>query len=199
MHRIAGLIRRTAYGWRRSVCRIRSVRKDLTVGDLCEMTGYSRDQLRGLLAELPRFASREATARVARVYSNHDALLVVVLCRLETHYGLKRSFVASCSDRIAQALSTPRAISANARLLVALDSETACEYLEQPVPVCEGLVVPLAPVFEVFDSYLARRSPVQRELGLPNVVKADKSHHVLPPGAKSKGQPRPGPRTMRHE
>ena len=41
--------------------------RPITISDLCELTGYSRDQMRGLLAELPRFARRRAEARVARL------------------------------------------------------------------------------------------------------------------------------------
>lgn len=145
-------------------------KEDITIGDLCELTGYSRDQLRGLLAELPRFARRDATARIARVYSNHDALLVVLLCRLETVYGIKRALVAQLNEPIAAAVSSPRQVSDQARLLIRLGDKQLCQYVEGAASVEEGLVVPLGPVFAILDSYLAPTPFVQRELGLPAVL-----------------------------
>lgn len=143
------------------------MRRDITIGDLCELTGYSRDQMRGLLAELPAFASRPGAARVARVYSNHDVLVIVLLCRLETVYALKRGAVGALCEPIANALATPRAVSTSAKLLVR--TETAqCEYCDELQSVEDGMVVPLKPVFSAIDSYLVPEL-VQREVGLSAV------------------------------
>jgi hypothetical protein len=141
------------------------MRRETTIGDLCALTGYSRDQLRGLMAELPRFAERASTERVARIFSNHDVLLLVLLCRLETVYGLKRSAVARMSEPIATTLSIPRNVSGSAKLTLHTVSGE-CNYVEDMPALEDGLVVPLGPVFSMIDAYLAPTPFVQREMGL---------------------------------
>lgn len=135
------------------------------MSDLCELAGYSRDQMRGLLAELPRFARRRAEARVARVYSNHDAMLVAVLCRLETVYGLRRSVVSALCESIAATLTAPRKISTQACLILRIHDAT-CEYVDTAPLIGDGLVVALGPIFLAIDSYLLPTTPVQRDVGL---------------------------------
>lgn len=139
--------------------------RPITISDLCELTGYSRDQMRGLLAELPRFALRRVEARVARVYSNHDVMLVVLLCRLETVYGLKRSVVSALCERIAKALTAPREVSKQACLVLRVHDAT-CKYVDAAPLIDDGLVVALGPIFLAIDSYLLPTPLVQREVGL---------------------------------
>jgi hypothetical protein len=155
---------------------MRSMRP-ITIGDLCELTGYSRDQMRGLLAELPRFARRRAAARIARVYSNHDVLIVALLCRLETAYGLKRSAVTALCESIAITLATPREVSDRARLVLHVD-DGKCEYVEGVPSIEDGLVVALAPIFLAIDSYLLPAPLVQREVGLSAVSTPNDSKRV---------------------
>lgn len=139
--------------------------RPITISDLCDLTGYSRDQMRGLLAEIHRFARRPTEARVARVYSNHDAILVVLLCRLETMYGLKRSVVAGMCEPIAEALLVPREVSKNACLVLRVQDAT-CEYFDPPPQIDDGLTVALSPIFLAVDTYLLPTPLVQREIGL---------------------------------
>lgn len=139
--------------------------RPITISDLCELTGYSRDQMRGLLAELPRFTRRRTEARVARVYSNHDVMLVALLCRLETAYGLKRSVVSALSEPIATAVTAPREVSKQACLILRIH-DLACEYVDGPPSINDGLVVALAPIFLAIDSYLLPTPLVQRDVGL---------------------------------
>lgn len=139
--------------------------RSITISDLCELTGYSRDQMRGLLAELPRFARRHAEARVARVYSNHDVMLVVVLCRLETVYGLRRSIVSALCESIAASLTAPRKVSKQACLILRAHDAT-CEYVDTAPLIDDGLVVALGPIFLAIDSYLLPTPLVQRDVGL---------------------------------
>jgi hypothetical protein len=139
--------------------------RPITSNDLCELTGYSRDQIRGLLAELPRFTSRHTEARVARVYSNHDLMLLVVLCRLETLYGLKRCVVSALCELIATALAAPREVSKRACLVLRVQ-EITCEYVDAPPLIDDGLIVALAPIFLAIDSYLLPTPLVQRDIGL---------------------------------
>lgn len=147
------------------LCAYNTQMRRITTSDLCELTGYSRDQMRGLLAELPRFACRYTEARVARVYSNSDVILMVLLCRLEAAYGLKRGVVSGLCEPIAAALTVPRKVSARACLVVRVQ-DTTCEYIDEPRLIEDGLVVSLGPIFMAIDSYLLPTPLIQRDMGL---------------------------------
>lgn len=129
-------------------------RRQITAADLAALTGYSRDQLRGLLAELPLFTQRKGEARVANIYSSHDMLVVSICCRLETQYGLKRAAVAALSEVIAPCLAVPRPLAQGARLVLDLQPPAA-HYVERVHDLADGLVVALAPIFATIDAYLA--------------------------------------------
>jgi hypothetical protein len=141
--------------------------RGITIGNLCELSGYSRDQIRGLLSELPQYAKRKGEPRVANVYSSHDMLVVMICCRLESQYGLKRTAVAMLSQTIAQTLAVPRLAAKGARLVLRLDPPTA-KYVERVDDLLDGLVVALDPIFTSIDAYLAtfpvHSSMYQREL-----------------------------------
>jgi hypothetical protein len=154
------------------------MRRDITVGDLCELTGYSRDQLRGLLLELPRFSGKSGAPRVARIFTNQEVLMVVLLCRLESEYGLKRATVAGLCESIFSTLSTPRSVSSEARLVLVAGKQQ-CDYLEGPRHVTEGLIVPLAPVFDALDKYLVPPALRQRELALPALHRGANNRAVV--------------------
>jgi hypothetical protein len=136
--------------------------RPIIVSDLCELTGYSRDQMRGLLAELPRFARRRVEARVARVYSNYDVALVVLLCRLETTYGLKRRVVSALCEPVAATLAGVSEVGEQACLILRVHDAT-CEYVDAPPLINDGLVVALDPIFLAIDTYLLPAPLVQRE------------------------------------
>jgi hypothetical protein len=138
--------------------------RHLTMSDLCELTGYSRDQMRGLLAELSRFAQRRSAARVARVYSSQDLVLVVLLCRLETHYGLKRSVVSSLCEPIAATLEGMREVS-KGTCLVIQTHEATCECVDTAPLLDDGLVVSLGPIFLSVDRYLLPTPLMMSEAG----------------------------------
>lgn len=143
--------------------------RSITISDLCELSGYSRDQMRALLAELPRFAKRRAEARVARVYSGHDLMLVLLLCRLETVYALKRSAVSILCEPIAAALTAPREVGNEACLVLRVQDAT-CEYVDPAPAINDGIVVALGPVFRAIDSYLLPMPLVQREVGFSAIL-----------------------------
>jgi hypothetical protein len=144
--------------------------REITAADLTALTGYSRDQLRGLLAELPAFAKRKGEARVANRYSSHDVLLIVICSRLETQYGLKRAVVAALSAPIARCLAAPRALSNGARLVLEFQPQRA-RYVERLDDLSDGLVVALDPIFSAIDASLAPSfvfsSMSQRDLAFP--------------------------------
>jgi len=171
------------------------MRRPVTIGDLCELTGYSRDQMRGLLAELPRFANRPSAARVAQEYSNHDVMVVVLLCRLETLYGLKRGSVAALCEAVAQTIAMPRVVSKRARLLVDL-ATAQCDYCEDVPKVADGLVVPLEPVFSAIDAYLMPEPLIQREVGL-TAVPSSRATQRAKAAAESPARASQSPRRQR--
>jgi hypothetical protein len=99
------------------------------------------------------------------VYSYHDAILVVLLCRLETVYGLKRSVASALSGPITVTLTAPREVSKQACLVLRVHDAT-CEYVDTTPLIADGLVVALAPIFLAIDSYLLPTPLVQRDMGL---------------------------------
>lgn len=142
--------------------------RSLTMSDLLAISGYTRDQMRGLLDAMPAYASRNTQVRVAKQYTAQDLLVVRTCSQLESRYGLQRGTVAGFSDRLRSVLSGPRPVSATARLLLTFDPSEV-RYVEAPEGIYEGLLVPLAPIFQAVDEYLLP-SPVQvnwnqRELG----------------------------------
>ena len=182
------------------ICVYDTQMRPIIVSDLCGLTGYSRDQIRGLLAELPRFACRRAEARVARVYSSHDLVLVVLLCRLETIYGLKRSVVSALCEPIAATLAEPREASKQACLIVRVHNAT-CEYVDAAPLIDDGLVVALDPIFLAIDTYLLPTPLVQRDIGLSAAGRLSKptnaARQVRPareraPYQRQRGQPNHG-------
>lgn len=155
-------------------------RRPITAADLAALTGYSRDQLRGLLAELPLFAQRKGEARVANIYSGHDVLVVAICCRLETQYGLKRVAVAALSEVIASCMAAPRPLAQGSRLVLALQPPAA-RYVKRVDDLADGLVIALDPVFATVDAYLAdsfvASSMAQRDLTFPLVALPSTTSH----------------------
>lgn len=142
--------------------------RSLTMVDLLAISGYSRDQMRGLLDAMPAYASRNTQARVAKQYTAQDLLVVRACSQLESRYGLQRGTVAGFSDAVRSVLSGPRPVSTTARLLLTFEPAEA-RYAEATESIGEGLLVPLAPIFQAVDEYLlpgrAQLNWGQRELG----------------------------------
>lgn len=142
--------------------------RSLTIADLLAITGYTRDQMRGLLDAMPAYASRNTQVRVAKQYSAQDLLVLLTCSQLESRYGLQRGAVAGFSDGLRSALSGPRPVSAAPRLLLTFDP-SAVRYVQTTERIEEGLLVPLVPIFQAVDEYLlpgrAQLDWGQRELG----------------------------------
>ncbi|MEO8410543.1 MAG: hypothetical protein ABI478_08215 [Propionivibrio sp.] len=138
------------------------------MSDLLAISGYTRDQMRGLLEAMPAYASRNSQVRVARQYTAQDLLVVRTCSQLESRYGLQRSAVASFSDALRSVLSGPRPLSTTARLLLTFEPMNV-RHVEAAEAFEEGLLIPLAPIFHAVDEYLlpghATLSWGQRELG----------------------------------
>ena len=158
--------------------------RSLTMADLLAISGYTRDQMRGLLDAIPDYASRNTQVRVAKQYTAQDLLTLQTCVQLESRYGLQRGAVAGLSNALRSALSGPRPVSATARLLLTF-SPPDVRYVEATESIEEGLLVPLAPIFQAVDEYLlpgrARLDWGQRELGFgPQAVNALAATPLLP-------------------
>jgi len=156
------------------------------MADLLAISGYTRDQMRGLLDAMPAYASRNTQVRVAKQYTAQDLLVVQACSQLECRYGLQRCTVAGFSDAVRSILSGPRPISATAGLLLTFDPAEV-RYVEATEGIREGLLVPLAPIFQAVDEYLlpgrAQLNWGQRELGFgPQAIGAMAVAPVPAPG-----------------
>jgi hypothetical protein len=151
------------------------VRK-LTAADVCEVTGYNRDQLRGLLKELPGWSVAPAE-RMARSYSAHDLIVLCVVHKLETVLCIRRKAIASVFRQLQSALSGPKPIAASARLVITF-SPARVEYSDDKASVPEeGIVVSLQSILHRVDQYLSAgkilTSNSQSSLGLgPGLVRS---------------------------
>lgn len=132
------------------------------MNDACQATGYSRDQLRGMLRDLPEFLTN-ASAGKNRQFSRVEFVTLCVIASLEAKYGLRRSVIGSILDQLLTALSGLRAAQPNATLNI-LVSPPAVKFVGDGGFPFEGLLVPLAPIFNSVDSYLGAYEELEPEL-----------------------------------
>lgn len=157
-------------------CTQMKIRK-ITTTDVCKVTGYSRDQLRGLLAELPIYSGQKTAARVAREFTHTDLVTLAVACALETRYSVRREGVASIFNLLRKALTGPKTVNRSARLLVCFEPP-AVSYLTGETPQ-DGTLVSLGPILQRVDTYMGHGLPytgkVQTEFSLgPALVSSRK-------------------------
>jgi hypothetical protein len=129
--------------------------KRLKASDIYKEVNYTRNQLRGLLDELGYTleSDGETQPRVARTYSPHDFLVILIACELETNYGLRRNAIASLIPYIASELSGPRSVTKQPKLVLSLNPVTV-QYLDVDVNINSGFVLPLAEIFSRVDLHL---------------------------------------------
>lgn len=141
--------------------------RKLTAADLCEVTGYSRSELRSVLNSLPYYRSQQSHPRKARQFTRQDLLAIGLVQVLETQFGMRKDAIATVFDALRSTLAGPKGQNHEARLVISL-SPPAVRYEEAPVVVSAGICVPLAPVFERVDRHfgsLLGTNPEQRDLG----------------------------------
>ncbi|MRR50208.1 MAG: hypothetical protein EG825_04725 [Rhodocyclaceae bacterium] len=145
------------------------VRK-ITTADVCEVTGYTRDQLRGMLRDLPPFLESSSEGR-NRTFSRVELLTVCIITQLETRYGLKRGAIGKIVHLLLSTLNSPRTVAPRARLNI-VPEQPLVTYLADDAQVSEGLLVPLGPIFQRVDHYLGAHSEsgTQGELPLSPVL-----------------------------
>lgn len=135
------------------------ISSSITVADICEITGFTRHKLRGLLRELPEFGGGTEKARVAREYSAAELLVIAICCELEESFGLRRKVIGSLSDDILHCLSRPRELHKAACLHIQIQPQSVSYFSDLgDAKAAAGLTVPLANIFERIDSYIKLHS-----------------------------------------
>jgi hypothetical protein len=146
--------------------------------DACVVTGYSRDELHAVLRAIGFKAAEPTRARVPQQYSRLDLVVLAVVSDLDRKFGLRRKALAALYGPIRDALSVPRQINRDARLVVAV-APTSVVYSETAEPIVEGIVAPLADVFDRVDGHLGAYEPLQSALALkPALVRDQHSSTV---------------------
>lgn len=160
------------------------ISRRITSADIVAVTGLTRHQLRGLLAELPGFDRRAKQARVACEYSVQDLTLLTICCRLQAKFGLKREIVALFVEDLRALLETPPPIGDDLQLLMTVIPRSV-EYVTSSSRISEGIVLSLTDVFRCIEHYLAVGSKGQADSQRP-LEFASGSRPLDPaPGAKS--------------
>ena len=151
-------IRTCALTLRRIVYIIRSMGSAaITSADIRKVTGYTRDQVRGLLDKLPGYAELEAKQGVAREYSPSDLLILTVIHHLEAKVCVHRNALATIVSVVKKELSGPKTVNPDARLVISIDPPAASYLADASTPVQEGIVVALGPIFKRVDGYLMKK------------------------------------------
>ena len=125
----------------------------ITSADLVGVTGFSRHRLRSFLKDLPEYADRQSTARVAHEYSRQDLAVIAICCVLQDRYGLRREAIAQLAPEIRRALCVPRAVATEA-LLIVIPTPPSARYVDGISDVREGTVLPLNDILNRVDVYL---------------------------------------------
>lgn len=166
--------------------------KRLKAADVYRAVNYTRNQLRGLLAELDyKFETTDiAQPRVARTYSPHDLLMLLIACDLDT-MGLKRSAIALLLPAIAHELSGPRPVARNPKLVLTLSPPMA-RYVDGEVTIEEGIVRPLASILARADAQImqAGRDSLSLQGSLnfaPTLITEAASPRAIAPKARRAG------------
>jgi hypothetical protein len=124
----------------------------LTAADACGVTGYNRDQLRGLLKELPEW-TRAPAERKARTFSPQDLVVLSVVHTLDAVMDIRRKTIAAIFPQLRSVLSGPKRLASSARLVIAF-APLRVEYVDADAPTAEGVVVALQPILDRIDRYL---------------------------------------------
>jgi hypothetical protein len=140
---------------------VMKVRK-ITMSDACQATGYTRDQLRGMLRDLPEFVINRSVGK-NRQFSRFEFVALCVIARLESRYGMRRAVIGLLLDQLLAALNGLRAAQPNATLNILISPPTV-KFVEDDGFPYEGLLVPLAPIFSSVDFYLGAHEEPEPEL-----------------------------------
>lgn len=151
--------------------------RKLTTADVCEVTGYSRDELHAILKCLWPFCDEKPSPRVARDFSAKDILTLSVTAALEHQLGLRRQAVGSLGRELQAALSGPKKVNRAARLVVTVQPPKVV-YVNLASTDHQGVVIALGPLFDKVDQYLTFDSHPGLQLGPGLVANSPKRRHA---------------------
>jgi len=130
--------------------------RTLKMADACSVSGYTKDQMRALLRDLPPFTVDQGEGR-SRVFTRVELLAIAIISYMEQRYGIKRAAVGAILEQLLKTLQAPRKLDTLACLVI-VTSEGSVTYSRLNNGVDEGLVIPLAPIFDRLDTYLGVRT-----------------------------------------
>lgn len=140
----------------------------LTAADVCSVTGYSRDELHALLRVLRPYNLEKSAPRVAREFTGKDLLVLSVAQKLEDRFGVRRGAVPEIGEMLQHALAGPRATAEDACLIITINPPQVL--LIEGSSNKDGLIVPLAPIYERVDQYLSYDPQLALQFG-PSLVR----------------------------
>lgn len=114
--------------------------------------------MRALLRDLPSFTLDQGSGR-NRVFTRVELLTIAIISSLEQRYGIKRAAIRAILEQLLNTIQAPREADPLACLVV-VTGEASVSYARLDEAVEEGLVIPLAPIFDQLDTYLG----VKRQL-----------------------------------
>lgn len=126
--------------------------RTLKMADACSISGYTRDQMRGLLRELPVFTKNQVAGR-NREFTRVELLTITVISYMEQRYGIKRGAIKEILEKLIKTLEETKKVNSQSCLVIVIgESSVLSTYINEIIP--EGLVIPLAPIQEQLDTYL---------------------------------------------
>lgn len=127
----------------------------IKASDIYGLAHYTRNQFRGLLQEIGyQFEDQaETLPRVARSFTAHDFLILLIACELDMNFAIRRNVIAKLLPEIAKELSGPRPVARQPWLLLTITPCTA-RYTDGEISISGGIVVPLADIFSRVDLHL---------------------------------------------
>ena len=137
--------------------------KKLTASDVCLVTGYSRDELHALLRVLPPYHFVKSAPRVARAFTAKDLLVLSVTHILEDRYGVRRAALADIGVPLQELIAGPRMQCEDPCLLINIRPPSV--RLVDTIAPKEGLMLPLAPLYEKIDTYLSYDPQLSLQFG----------------------------------
>jgi hypothetical protein len=146
--------------------------RKLTAADVCEVTGYSRNELHALLKGLEPFASDRPGSRIARAFTPVDLLTLCVTQALEHRYGLRRTSVWEIGHLLGDVLARPRGVARHSKLVISIEPPTV-DYRDDSSDDSDGIVVSLGPIFDRIDGHLSFGGQLSLQLG-PGLVHSRK-------------------------
>lgn len=148
--------------------------RKLTTRDVCEVSGYSKEELRALSAAIGLHKNQNVQPRVAREYTRQDLLVIAVIRELETSYGIRRTAISEIYKSLRTALSGPKPINRKARLFLTVIPPTVT-YVNAIADVSGGILLGLQKVFDRVDAHFGayvESAPAQGDLKLsPTVIR----------------------------